>query len=81
LWIGCGNYEEYPDGFLCFIEPHKPTIRKFLRKIDTSARVGALREAIDQLLSTNPGIRDKRWWTFDEFNRPGSSQGAVREGE
>ena len=21
LWIGCGNYEEYADGFLCFIEP------------------------------------------------------------
>ena len=27
LWIGCGNYDEYPDGFLCFIEPHQPTIR------------------------------------------------------
>ena len=21
LWIGCGNYDEKPNGFLCFIEP------------------------------------------------------------
>jgi hypothetical protein len=22
--IGCGHYQQYEDGFLCFIEPHKP---------------------------------------------------------
>jgi hypothetical protein len=27
LWIGVGNYEEYPDGFLCFIEPHTEHVR------------------------------------------------------
>ena len=30
LWIGCGNYEEYADGFLCFIEPHTPFVRRLL---------------------------------------------------
>ena len=72
LWVGCGNYEEYPDGFLCFIEPHKPVIRRlgFLWKIDTSARVSALQEAIDQLLTDNTSIRDKKWWTSEKFGSP-----------
>jgi hypothetical protein len=39
LWIGCGNYDEYPDGFLCFIEPHVPFIRKLIRKVATQSRV------------------------------------------
>ena len=72
LWIGCGNYEEYPDGFLCFIEPHTPFVRKLLRKIDTQARVGSLQRAMDKILSEAAGIRDKRWWTHEEFNNPRS---------
>ena len=78
LWIGCGNYDEYPDdGFLCFIEPHTPTIRRWFRRIDTSARVAELRNAIDALLSAEPGVRGKRWWTYDEFNRPQRSDANV----
>jgi hypothetical protein len=72
LWIGCGNYDEYPDGFLCFIEPHQPTLRKFLFwKVDTTSKVTELQLAIDELLSTTPGIREKRWWSYGEFNQPG----------
>jgi hypothetical protein len=71
LSVGCGNYEEYPaDGFLCFIEPHTPTIRRWFRNVDTTARVAALRMVIDAVLSAPPGVRDKRWWTHDEFNAP-----------
>ena len=33
LWVGVGNHEEYPDGFMCFIEPHKEYVRKFFKKI------------------------------------------------
>jgi hypothetical protein len=33
LWIGCGFYPEYPDGVLCFIEPAKPFLRRWFRKI------------------------------------------------
>ena len=70
LWIGCGNYDEYPDGFLCFIEPHQPKLRRFLflGRTDTTTRVTALQKAIDELLSSHPGVRDKRWWSYDEFN-------------
>ena len=70
LWIGCGNYEEYPDGFLCFIEPHEPMIRKLFKKIDTQARVEALQKATDAVLAEGAGVRDKKWWTHDEFDNP-----------
>lgn len=68
LWVGCGNYEEYPDGFLCFIEPRKPVIRRWFRKIDTAERVSAVRAALDDLLQTD-GIRDVKWWD-DTSNNP-----------
>ena len=77
LWVGCGNYAEYPDGFLCFIEPHTPTVRRWFRKIDTTERVGALRRALDDLLSEDAGVRHKRWWTEAQFNRGANS---TREG-
>jgi hypothetical protein len=70
LWVGCGNYEEYPDGFLCFIEPHAPVIRKLFKKIDAQARVEALQTAMDAVLSGQAGIQDKKWWTHEEFNNP-----------
>jgi hypothetical protein len=71
LWIGCANYET-ADGFLCFIEPHQPAIRKspFLHKTDTSRQVGALQQALDEILAANPSIREKRWWTYEEFTNP-----------
>lgn len=67
LWIGCGNSDEYPNGFLCFIEPHKPIIRRFFRAISTQDRVESLRQAIHDLLSNDDGIRDVRWLTHDEL--------------
>lgn len=72
LWIGCGNYDEHPDGFLCFIEPHQRYIRRFPFpwRVDTSAVVGALQRAIDEVLAANPAVREKHWWTYEEFNRP-----------
>ena len=69
LWIGCGNYQEYPDGFLCFIEPHKPVVRKFFRTLDTRPSVSGLQRALDKILVESAGIREKRWWTHGEFNR------------
>jgi len=48
LWIGCGRYQEYDNGFLCFIEPHTPFIRKFFRKIDSRERILSLQQAMDK---------------------------------
>lgn len=66
LWVGCGHYQEYPDGYLVFIEPRKPVIRRFLKKIDTTADVGRLADAIAQILAADQEIRAIRWWDEDE---------------
>jgi hypothetical protein len=67
LWVGCGNYEEYPDGFLCFIEPNKPAVRRGLfRRVDTTARVAEVARALDGALRSRPDIRDVRWWSESE---------------
>ncbi|HTH50701.1 MAG TPA: hypothetical protein VL501_02135 [Pyrinomonadaceae bacterium] len=73
LSIGCGNYDEYPgEGFLCFIEPHQPTVRRMLfRTIDTTPTVTAPQDAVDAVLSSHPAIYDIKWWTYEEFNQPG----------
>jgi hypothetical protein len=71
LWIGCGNYDEYPDdGFFCFIEPHKPTIRRWFRKVDTIEQVTALRAAMNKVLGAEPSTRGLRWWTYEDVNNP-----------
>ncbi len=70
LWIGCGHCQEYPDGYLCFIEPHTPYVRKLFRKIDTRKRIASLQRALDRVLVEAEGIRAKRWWTHEEFNNP-----------
>lgn len=67
LWIGCGRYQEYPDGYLIFIEPSKPTIRKgLLKKIDTTADVKKVANAIDEILKSDSDIHDIRWWTEEK---------------
>ncbi|HEX6813991.1 MAG TPA: hypothetical protein VF384_20375, partial [Planctomycetota bacterium] len=73
IWIGCGNYEEYPhgDGFLCFIHPDKPAIRRLFRKIDTTADVGRVANALEKVLRGDPEIRDVRWWSEEESQVPG----------
>jgi hypothetical protein len=70
LWIGCGHYQEYPDGYLCFIEPHSARIRSLFRVVDTQERVASLQKALDRILCEADSIREKRWWTYEEFNNP-----------
>jgi hypothetical protein len=69
LWIGCGNYDEYPDGFLCFVEPGKPYVRRFLKKISTVEKVQTLIDAFDSIISNEPGIKDIGWWTKEDFEK------------
>ena len=40
IWIGCGHYEEYENGFLVFLDPSQPIIRQwFFKKIDISKQL------------------------------------------
>ena len=66
LWVGCGHYLEYPNGYLCFVEPSKPIIRKLFKKIDTTEQVGRVTEALDKILASDPEITDLRWWDEGE---------------
>lgn len=63
LWIGCGNLDETEDGFLCFIEPAKPYLRRWFKKIDTTARVSALALALETLLFESGKVSDLVWWS------------------
>ncbi|MGI8908866.1 MAG: hypothetical protein ACR2IE_20525 [Candidatus Sumerlaeaceae bacterium] len=56
LWVGCGHQAGDPDEFLCFIEPQSPVIRRWFRKIDTTAVVSRLSAALEEILSTDPDI-------------------------
>jgi hypothetical protein len=68
LWIDVGHHQEYPDGFACFINPHRPFVRRFFKKIETRETVTRLKDAIDKILNDEAGVREKRWWTDEEFN-------------
>lgn len=75
LWIGCANYQDCEDGYLCFVEPHTPFVRRGLfKKIATESIVSEVTAALDSLLVADPSVRDIRWWTAHAFNT-----GAARE--
>jgi len=70
LWIGCANLDGEPDGFLCFIEPSTPFVRKLLfKKIPTEPDVARVQRKLDALLSSEPTIADICWYTREEFSR------------
>jgi hypothetical protein len=69
-WIGCGSHEEHDDGWLCFIDPHRPTIRRGLRTVDATEVIERVALALDAALRAHPGVRALRWWS-DEEVRPG----------
>ena len=66
LWVGCGNYEEHEDGFLCFIEPSRPFIRRWLKRVPTSDTVERLASALEEIVLRSGKAHDVRWWTEAE---------------
>jgi hypothetical protein len=66
LRIGCGNYEEYGDGFLCFIEPSKPYVRRLFRRISTASSVDRLAVSLDTIVRSSGKARQLRWWSEAE---------------
>ena len=69
LWIGCGNYEEYENGFLCFIEPSTPFVRKWFRKFPNAAIVERLAGALETILLSSGKVAGLRWWSENELLR------------
>lgn len=66
MWIGCGFYPEYEDGLLCFIEPSKPFVRRWLKRIPTEQPVERLATAVESILRETKRVHALRWWTEAE---------------
>jgi hypothetical protein len=66
LWIGCGRYEEYADGHLCFIEPSRPYVRRWLKLVSTLQIVERLASALEKIVHDSGQATDLRWWTDTE---------------
>ena len=66
LWIGCGHYEEYSDGHMCFIEPSKAYVRRWLNRVATSDVTEPLATAIERVLGASAQVSGVRWWTEAE---------------
>ncbi len=66
LAIGCGHQNGDADEFLCFIEPDRPVIRKWFRKIDTTQDVGRLSMALEKIFRADSDIRELNCRASDE---------------
>ena len=66
LSVGCGSYQEYENGFLCFVEPSKPLLRRWFKKIDVSSSINRTASALDSILTGDPEITALRWWEENE---------------
>jgi hypothetical protein len=69
LWIGTGHYQEYPDGHLCFIEPSRPVVRRWFRRISTAETIGRLANALEGIIRESCEASDIRWWDEAENAR------------
>ena len=61
LALCCGHQDGDNDEFLVFTDPSTPVVKKFFRKIDASPQLIRLTEALRQILTSDPDIRDVLW--------------------
>jgi trehalose-6-phosphatase len=61
LGLCCGHQDGDDDEFVCFTEPSTPIVKKLFKKIDATAQLTRLTEALQQILASDPEIRDVVW--------------------
>jgi hypothetical protein len=61
LGICCGHQNGDADEFLCFTDPDRPVVKRFFKKIDATAQLTQLTEALHQVLSSDPEIKNVVW--------------------
>ena len=62
LALCCGHqFVDDTDRFLCFTDPKSPVIRKLFKKIDGTAEIARVTDTLQQILSSDPDIRDVIW--------------------
>ena len=67
-WLGCASYESSTD-WLVFIEPSKPFVRKWFKKIDARPTVDKIADQLEQILVTNGGATGLKWWSDRDSGR------------
>ena len=61
LALCCGHQYGDDDVFICFTDPQQPVSRKLFRKVDVTAQLTRLVEAVDSILAADPDIRELSW--------------------
>ena len=61
LAICCGHQDGDDDEFFCFTDSSTPVVKKFFRKIDATAQLTRVTDALQQILSSDPDIKDVVW--------------------
>jgi hypothetical protein len=62
LALCCGHQSgDDGDEFLCFTDPSRPIVKKLFRRIDATAQLTRLTQALEQILASDPDIRDVVW--------------------
>jgi hypothetical protein len=61
LAICCGHQGGEDDEFLVFTEPSTPVVKKLFKRIDATAQLTRLTEALHEILGSDPEIRDLVW--------------------
>ena len=61
LALCCGHQDGDDDEFLVFTEPSSPIVKKLFKKIDATAELTRLTDALREILSSDPEIRDVVW--------------------
>jgi hypothetical protein len=61
LALCCGHQDGDDDEFLCFTDPARPIVKKFFKKIDATPQLTRLTAGMQEILSSDPDIRDVVW--------------------
>ena len=61
LALCCGHQNGDEDEFLCFTDPSTIVVKKFFKKIDAAPQLTRLTDALQQILASDPAIRDVVW--------------------
>ena len=61
LAVCCGHQNGDDDEFLVFTDPSTPIVKKLFKKIDATAQLTRLTLALEEILASDPDIRDVVW--------------------
>jgi hypothetical protein len=61
LGLCCGHQNGDDDEFLCFTDPAAPVVKKFFKTIDTTPQLTRLTDALNEILTSDPEIREVMW--------------------